>query len=157
MSDETQEIQETQDEQRPPAAIENGELVALSAQLSEKEALLAALSAQLSEKDKLLADVSSKLTPLMEQTRALEVQATRLRVAYKTGLPLDVADRLRGDDEKAIEADAKVLLQFMVKQQGGVPNAPGTGAGITITPEQLNDAQFVRKNAQSIWKLAGAK
>ena len=62
----------------------------------------------------------------------------RGRIAAQHNLPADLADRLRGDDEAAIEADAKKLAATVTARKGG--GADG-GAGNTGTPAvNMNDA-----------------
>ena len=45
----------------------------------------------------------------------------RTRVALQCGLPVDLAGRLRGDDEKALKADAELLAGFMKAKE---PTSP---------------------------------
>ena len=75
---------------------------------------------------------------------ALEAENLRWRTGTKLGLPADLIDRLRGDTEEEITADAESLLKFVA---GRVPpsNQPreriGTPAGGDPAPkvESLDD------------------
>lgn len=86
-----------------------------------------------------------------------EKELLRLRVASKKGLPADLTDRLRGETEQELEADADKLLAFvdLSKSPGVPPKKPG-GANIpldikTMTPEEI------RKNAADLMKQAKAQ
>jgi len=86
-----------------------------------------------------------------------EKELLRLRVASKKGLPADLTDRLRGETEQELEADADKLLAFvdLSKSPGVPPKKPG-GANIpldikTMTPEEI------RKNAADLMKQARAQ
>lgn len=65
-----------------------------------------------------------------EQRRAAdaELAALRYRIAYRLGLPPDLADRLQGTDEETITADAETLAS-MVK-----PAQTPTGASAGLPP-----------------------
>jgi len=86
-----------------------------------------------------------------------EKELLRLRVASKKGLPADLTDRLRGETEQELEADADKLLAFvdLSKSPGVPPKKPG-GANIpldikTMTPEEI------RKKAADLMKQAKAQ
>jgi len=86
-----------------------------------------------------------------------EKELLRLRVASRKGLPTDLTDRLRGETEQELEADADKLLAFvdLSKSPGVPPKKPG-GANIpldikTMTPEEI------RKNAADLMKQARAQ
>ena len=44
-----------------------------------------------------------------------ETASLRTRIALQNGLPIDLADRLVGDDEESIKADAERLSSFVSK------------------------------------------
>ncbi|MCP3755763.1 hypothetical protein [Streptomyces sp. TBY4] len=70
--------------------------------------------------------VEAALAELKSQNAELERSILRTSVARRYELPADLADALRGDDEKALEAHAKVLAKY-------VPAAlpPSLGGGLT--------------------------
>ena len=45
-----------------------------------------------------------------------ETANLRTRIALQNGLPYDLADRLVGEDEESIKADAERLSSFVTKQ-----------------------------------------
>jgi hypothetical protein len=49
----------------------------------------------------------------------LEAKLLRLQVGYKYGLPEDLVDRLRGDSEEALAADAEKLLDLVSPRKTG--------------------------------------
>ncbi|EOS7735261.1 capsid assembly scaffolding protein Gp46 family protein [Enterococcus hirae] len=50
-----------------------------------------------------------------------ETASLRTRIALQNGLPIDLADRLVGDDEESIKADAERLAEFVGKKQQTPP------------------------------------
>ena len=63
-----------------------------------------------------------------ERAKALELATLKRDIATRIGLPAGLAARLQGDDEAAIEADAKAMLELLPKP--AAPNinaASGTG------------------------------
>ena len=77
----------------------------------------------------------------------------RLRVAYACGLPLELADRLKGDDDNALQADATRLVSLMKPATPGVPPPPATMSPprldlLTLSPEE------VRKHKKELMQSA---
>lgn len=69
-------------------------------------------------------------TAAEQRAAAAELELTRHRVAVAKGLPADMASRLQGDDEKAMQADADVLLAAMGgPPKPGVPQVPAGARG----------------------------
>ncbi|MGM0143753.1 hypothetical protein IGJ94_000280 [Enterococcus sp. AZ153] len=55
-----------------------------------------------------------------------ETASLRTRIALQNGLPIDLADRLVGDDEESIKADAERLAGFVGKKQQTPPPMKST-------------------------------
>ena len=72
----------------------------------------------------LFEQAQAKLQEAEERARALELAGIRRDVAARLNLPAGLVDRLRGEDEAAIEADAKQLIAALPK-----PAAPDINAG----------------------------
>lgn len=71
-----------------------------------------------SEKAKEAAAATQKtITDLNSKVSGYEKSNLRTKIALKTGLPYDLADRLVGDDEKSIQADAERLASFVQSNQ----------------------------------------
>ena len=75
---------------------------------------ITSLSTQLTEKDTSIADLTAK-------NKAYETASVKVRIAHEKGLPYELADRLSGETEKDIAADAEKLSQFV---SAGKPAAP---------------------------------
>lgn len=58
---------------------------------------------------------------LNKQIAGYETANLRTRIALQNGLPIDLADRLVGDDEASIKADAERLAGFVSKKQQTPP------------------------------------
>lgn len=61
-----------------------------------------------------VADLNAKIA-------GYETSSMRTRIALQNGLPLDLADRLVGDDEESIKADAERLAGFVKPNKPIVP------------------------------------
>jgi hypothetical protein len=55
---------------------------------------------------------------VLVESAKTKLESVRLKLAVENGLPLELADRLTGDTEEALKADAEVLKKF-VKATGG--------------------------------------
>lgn len=81
------------------------------------EKTLKALQAQLDQinADKLtdIEKATHRAAEAEKRATALEQTALRQKVALTKGLPSDLVDRLRGDDEEALAADADSLLALL--------------------------------------------
>jgi len=64
--------------------------------------------------EQVVADLNAKIA-------GYETASLRTKIALQNGLPIDLAERLVGDDEESIKADAERLASFAGKQQ---PTAP---------------------------------
>lgn len=97
----------------------------------------------------------AKTKSMYEQERLTHL---RVRVAVAKGLPLDVADRLKGSTQEELEADADglaALLKGAHKGGKGVPPPPGGGEGGSgLDPASMSPAE-IRQNAEKL--LGGAK
>ena len=50
---------------------------------------------------------------IMKELAEMKLKALKTKVAMDAGLPADLADRLTGDDEDALKADAEKLASFV--------------------------------------------
>ena len=72
----------------------------------------------------------------------LELDALKSRIANEIGLPAEFANRLDGDTEDELRADAQVLLAALPKPQAQLDAARGTNAGghpIVVSEEEINE------------------
>lgn len=80
---------------------------------------------------------------------ALEAENLRLRVAIANGLPIELAERLQGDTEEAILADAEKLLAF-ISPKGGPTDRPNLNLQGGGSPAQEPQEVDPRKLAEII-------
>jgi hypothetical protein len=120
-----------------------------------KERIEAIENAQKGEQEKALKE-QNKWKELFEakerEAAEREKEIIKLRVAQKKGLPADLVDRLVGETEQELEADADKLLEFV--KPGEPPGTPPRKKGgqpdvldiKSMTPEEI------RKNADKLLK-----
>lgn len=76
-----------------------------------------------------------------KRVTSLEAENLRLRVGAKHGLPEELIDRLQGENEEEILADAEKLLD-LISPKTGPSNRPkpklAGGAAPTVEPEELD-------------------
>lgn len=61
-------------------------------------------------------DYTKQISDLTSKVAGYETANLRTRIALQNGLPYDLADRLVGEDEESIKADAGRLSLFVTKQ-----------------------------------------
>lgn len=82
-----------------------------------------ALTKQLVERDGSIADLTAK-------NKQYETASVKARIAHEKGLPYELAERLSGETEQDIAADAEKLVQFVGSQKPAAPlYAPRGGTG----------------------------
>lgn len=78
-------------------------------------------NAELSEKLKTAADAAeetkTRLQELEKSNASYKLSSLKVKVAQEAGLPFEFADRLSGEDEEAIRADAAEVAKYMSKPQ----------------------------------------
>lgn len=80
--------------------------------------------AEQGEFQKLYEQAQARLQEAEERAKTLQIEGIKRDVAQRLNLPAALIDRLRGEDEAAIEADAKALIAALPK-----PAAPDINAG----------------------------
>lgn len=83
---------------------------------------------------------------LNSKIRGYEISSAKMKIAHEYGIPLEMAERLGGDDEEAIREDAEAFSKFM--KPGGHQATPprstepagvgGTREALKRTLENLN-------------------
>lgn len=66
---------------------------------------------------------AATITQLQTQIKGYETADLRRSIAREKGLPFDMADRLKGDTEKDIRADAETLAGILRGVKGADPQA----------------------------------
>ena len=72
------------------------------------------LTKQLTEKDTSIADLTAK-------NKAYETASVKARIAHEKGLPFELAERLSGESEEDIAADAETLAKFISAGRAPAP------------------------------------
>ena len=62
-----------------------------------------------------------EIETLKSQVKAYETSSVKMRIAKETGLPYELAERLSGENEKDIRADAEALGKLIRRQGGTAP------------------------------------
>jgi hypothetical protein len=91
----------------------------------EKVAAEEAKLKEAQEWEKLAEKRMAKIAELEADVLEKELAMLRVKIAQEAGLPAELADRLQGDDEKALKKDAKALLTVLKVD----PEKPGAGLG----------------------------
>lgn len=68
-----------------------------------------------------IAELTQQVADLTAKNTAAELGALRTRIAHETGLPFELAERLRGEDEKSLRADAEALVQLTAAKPAPSP------------------------------------
>lgn len=106
----------------------NDQRTALDARVKELETAAAAFETTRKE-------IEGKISAADQARAVAEARALRLEVAASKGLPLTLADRLRGDKREEMEADAEGLLPLLKLGNPGVP-PPG---GAPVAPLKIGE------------------
>jgi hypothetical protein len=113
------------------------------AQKAREEAEAKALAEQGKYKE-LFEKQQADLRTAADRVKALELQTLRNNVATKVGLPAAFVDRLRGETEAEIEADAKSILAIIPK-----PTAPNINANSGGQPAPITTDTVIAQKRQS--------
>ena len=84
----------------------------------------------------------SELTQAQAKARELELGKQRSDVAAKVGLPVALADRLRGETPEEMETDAKAMLAALPKP--AAPNINNGAGGQAAGASAMDEAERIR-------------
>ena len=96
------------------------EFNAKNAEVKDRDKQLGELKTQLDEATKWKADYDKTIAELTGKVGTYELASLKARIAHEVGLPYDLANRLTGEDEKALRADAESLAKLIHTK----PSAP---------------------------------
>jgi len=85
----------------------------LKSRITELETENSALKTTVEETKGAMETSSQTVADLNAKIAGYETASLRTRIALQNGLPIDLADRLTGEDEESIKADAERLAGFM--------------------------------------------
>lgn len=92
------------------------------------------LTKQLTERDGTITDLTAK-------NKAYETASVKARICHEKGLPFELAERLSGETEQDIAADAEKLAQFVSAGKNPAPlyNSQGNAGGA----KSATDAAYI--------------
>lgn len=88
----------------------------LQAQIDERDQKITGFESQIADLDKKLegyTEQAGKITELQTKIKGYETSSAKMRIAHEIGLPYELAERISGDDEKAMREDAEKLKKLM--------------------------------------------
>ena len=88
---------------------------------TELETEVGQLKTTVSETGEAAKTYDQTVSELNAKIAGYETASMRTKIALQNGLPIDLADRLVGDDEASIKADAERLAGFVNKKQTPPP------------------------------------
>lgn len=86
------------------------------AQIDEKDQKISGFESQIADLNKKLegyTEQAGKITELETKIKGYETSSAKMRIAHEIGLPYELAERLSGEDEKAMREDAEKLKKLM--------------------------------------------
>ena len=98
-----------------------------------------ALTAQTEGLRQQLTEKETAITDLTAKNKAYETASVKARICHEKGLPYELAERLSGESEEDIAADADKLSQFV---SAGKPAAPLYNPAVNTGAANLTDAAY---------------
>lgn len=102
-----------------PITTEEGFLAAVKEKYGDVEDL----QGKISNHEKTIGERDATITQLQTQINGYKTAELKQRIAKEKGIPMDMASRLTGDDEKALRADADALSAGLKAFKGAAPLA----------------------------------
>ncbi len=99
---------------------------AIKTKNADLEKQVSALQTTIEESNTTAKTHEQTVADLNKKIAGYETANLRTRIALQNGLPIDLADRLVGDDEESIKADAERLSGFVSKKQQTPPPLKNT-------------------------------
>lgn len=75
------------------------------------------LQTTLASKDEKYKEFESSISELTSKVKTYEAKELKLRIAHEHQIPFELADRLSGETEEDIKADAEKLSSFVARKQ----------------------------------------
>lgn len=86
---------------------------------------------------------AATIAQLQGQIKGYEITALKQKIAKEKGIPMDMASRLTGDDEKALRADADAMATMLKNYKGPAPlhdpNPKGTDPKTASMADMLHE------------------
>lgn len=71
------------------------------------------LQTSLKEKEESYTNFESQLSELTKETEKYKLSELRTKIAFESGIPFKLAERLSGEDEESLRADATALAELV--------------------------------------------
>lgn len=115
---------------------------AMKSQNEDLAKQIAQLTEQITKQTETIDGNKAIVDDLTAKVQAYETASVKTKIALELGLPYQMANRLSGDDEAAIRADAETMVKLIGSQK---PVAPlGSGEPITTGDgEKVAEKKFV--------------
>lgn len=84
----------------------------LKADAADKDKQIAALSTKLEEQNGKTSEYDKQIADLTAKVKEYEASSVKTRIAHEVGLPYELANRLRGETEDEIRADAQEFVKY---------------------------------------------
>lgn len=89
------------------------DLESIKEQLASKDSEIEALKAKITDFESEKKANEESYQGMQKELSELKLKALKTNVAIEAGLPADLADRLTGEDEETLKADAEKLASFV--------------------------------------------
>lgn len=89
------------------------DLEGIKEQLTSKDSEIEALKAKITDFEGAKKANEESFNSMQKELSELKLKALKTNVAIEAGLPADLADRLTGEDEETLKADAEKLASFV--------------------------------------------
>ena len=89
------------------------DLESIKEQLTSKDSEIEALKAKITDFESEKKANEESYQGMQKELSELKLKALKTNVAIEAGLPADLADRLTGEDEETLKADAEKLASFV--------------------------------------------
>lgn len=89
------------------------DLEGIKEQLTSKDEEITALKAKIGDFESEKKSSEESYHAMEKELSELKLKALKTQIAMDNNLPPDMADRIKGDDEEAMRADAEKLASFM--------------------------------------------
>ena len=97
------------------------ELESLKNEKSDLEKSLKAITRDNESLNSKYADLETQHNEALKENGSLKTRDLKLSVAIKNNIPLDLADRLMGEDEESLQADAERFAGFVAPKPEPLP------------------------------------
>lgn len=111
----------------------------LQSEIETLKSTNAELSARIKDYDEKYAGIDEKITSMQDTIKKYEADSVKTRVSREMGIPYEMRDRLRGDTEDEIRADAEVFKKLMPTSN------PNLSKSTEVVPTKENDEREALK------------